>query len=73
MVFDNGIPDLAIGKLTGTGNRRLLLIEAKGTKPVPIDLTISYMDGSSERIHRSIVIWEKATKQLLLIFLLLRL
>lgn len=60
--FDNGIPDLAIGKLTGTGNRRLLLIEAKGTKPVPIDLTISYMDGSSERIHRSIVIWEKGNK-----------
>jgi len=60
--FDNGVPDLAIGKLSGTGNRRLLQIEAKGSKPLPVDLTIFYKDGSNEKIHRSIAVWEKGNK-----------
>ncbi len=56
--FDDGVPDLAIGKVSLAGKRKKITIEAKGKKPVPIDLTVNYSDGSSESFHRSVAIWE---------------
>jgi len=53
--FDNGVPDLAIAKVTG----KQITIAMKGTKPVPVDITITYADNSTEKIHRSIGVWEK--------------
>ena len=43
-----------------------VIIESKGKKPLPIDLTVTYADGSKEKIHRSIDIWEKGNKTVLL-------
>lgn len=57
--FDDGVPDLAIAKVTEKGNLKQFTIESKGTKPVPVDITIVYKDGSTEKIHRSIAVWEK--------------
>jgi hypothetical protein len=34
-------------------------VTLKGNKPVPVDLTIFYKDGTKEKIHRSIAVWEK--------------
>ena len=31
----------------------------KGSKPVPVDLTVTFTDGSTQKIHRSIDVWEK--------------
>ena len=62
--YDDGVPDLAITKVTEKGNQKQLLIESKGSKPVPVDLTITYTDGSSEKIHRSIAVWEKGNKSI---------
>ena len=31
----------------------------KGTKPVPVDITVTYSDGSTKKVHRSIAVWEK--------------
>ena len=56
--FDGGIPDLAIGKVTG----KQIIIESKGEKPVPVDLTILLADGSTEKIHRTAAVWEKGNK-----------
>ena len=56
--FDGGIPDLAIGKVTG----KQIVIESKGEKPVPVDLTILLADGSTEKIHRTAAVWEKGNK-----------
>jgi Peptidase family M1 domain len=53
--FDSGVPDLAIAKVTG----KEITIRSVGTKPVPVDLTITYTDNSTEKIHRSIAVWEK--------------
>ncbi|MGC4100496.1 M1 family metallopeptidase [Ferruginibacter sp.] len=53
--FDDGVPDLAITKVAG----RLITIQSKGTKPVPIDLTITFADGTTRKVHRSIEVWEK--------------
>lgn len=56
--FDDGIPDLAITKVSG----KKITIESKGEKPVPIDLLVTFEDGSIEKIHRSIAVWEKGNK-----------
>ena len=60
--FDKGSPDLAISKVHKRGNRYTVTIESKGTKPVPVDLTITYGDQSVQKIHRSIACWEKGNK-----------
>jgi len=53
--YDEGIPDLAITKVSG----KQITIQSKGTKPVPVDIMITYTDNSTEKIHRSIAVWEK--------------
>lgn len=64
--FDDGEPDLAIGKLTTKNKRRYISVLSKGTKPVPVDLRIEFTDGSVENIHRSVAVWEKAAREILL-------
>jgi hypothetical protein len=56
--FDDGVPDLAITKVS----KKQITITARGSKPVPIDLTVHYTDGSTEEIHRSIAVWETGSK-----------
>jgi len=56
--FDNGAPDLAIGKFTEDKDKKVILVEMIGEKPLPIELTITYLDGSSQKIHRSAAAWE---------------
>lgn len=58
--FDDGVPDLAISKLTHTANNYSALITLKGSKPLPVYLTIYYSDGSTQRIHRTIEVWQKS-------------
>jgi Peptidase family M1 domain len=57
--FDNGLPDLAIGSVSNKLKSYTVVITSKGSKPVPIDLTITYADKSISKIHRSIEVWEK--------------
>ena len=40
--------------------------EDKGTKPVPIDLTGTCAKGTEEKIHRSVGVWEKGNKTVLI-------
>ena len=35
-----------------------MVVEAKGSKPVPVDLTVTFADNSTEKIHRNIGVWE---------------
>ena len=56
--FDNGVPDLAIGKFTGAKKEKTIAVEMKGEKPLPVDLTIFFTDGSFQKVHRSAGIWE---------------
>lgn len=58
--IDGGVPDLSIKKVTKTATGFSLVIACTGSKPVPIDLTVTYADDSKEIIHRSIGVWEKA-------------
>ena len=60
--FDDGMPDLAIVKYTAGKKEHSVVVEAKGSKPVPIDLTVTFSDGSTQKIHRSIAVWEKGER-----------
>jgi hypothetical protein len=60
--FDTGYPDLMIADV----KQKQITITAKGSKPVPIDLTIYYSDGTTEQIHRSISVWEKGNKTVII-------
>jgi aminopeptidase N len=57
--FDSGIPDLAITSVKKNGNKTTIIVTNKGGKPVPVDLVVNYKDNSTEKIHRSISVWEK--------------
>lgn len=60
--YDNGIADLAIKSFAQSGTKKSLVVDMKGTKPVPIDAVFTYSDGSKETMHRSIAVWEKGAK-----------
>jgi len=60
--YDGGYPDLAISDVRHKGDAWTVLITNKGGKPVPVDLTIEYSDGTKEKIHRSVIVWERETR-----------
>ena len=60
--FDSGFPDLAISKVTNKSNQFTVVITSKGNKPVPVDLTIQYADGTKEMIRRNISVWQTGNK-----------
>jgi hypothetical protein len=56
--IDDGVPDLSLKvKKQSTGYK--INVDCKGNKPVPVDVTLTFEDGSTENIHRSIAVWEK--------------
>lgn len=56
--FDDGYPDLAIARVTKAATGYDIQVQAKGTKPVPVDLTITFADNTTQKVHRSIAVWE---------------
>lgn len=66
--FDGGVPDLAITTVLEKGKQKLVTVLLKGSKPLPVDLTVVYKDGSSQKIHRSIAVWEKGNTTVLVNF-----
>lgn len=60
--FDNGIPDLAITKVTHVASKYKATITSIGTKMVPVHLTVFYADGSKQSVGTSIACWAKGNK-----------
>lgn len=60
--YEDGYADLAISKVISSTSKKEVLVESKGNKPVPVDLVITFSDGSRQNIHRSIAVWEKGNK-----------
>ena len=59
--FDDGVPDLAIQKVIAQSGKYVITIEKKGHKPVPVDLVLTFTDGTTTKLHRSIAVWEKSS------------
>jgi|SRR5450631_4265505 len=66
--YDGGYPDLAINSAKNSGADYQMTIENIGGKPVPVDLTIYFSDGSEQKIHRDISCWEQNNKTIELHF-----
>jgi aminopeptidase N len=64
--FDSGFPDLGIGAASKKGNSYQVTVNLKGSKPLPVDLTIEYRDGSTGNIHRTVSVSEKCYSKLVL-------
>ncbi|QIX62965.1 M1 family metallopeptidase [Hymenobacter sp. BT18] len=60
--FDGGYPDLAIQNVAKTATGYDVTVEAKGTKPVPVYLTVTYQDNSAQQVHRTIEVWETGAR-----------
>ena len=63
--IDGGVPDLSIKKVVKAGTNYTVTIDCVGQKPVPVDLTIAYTDGTKSTLHRSIAVWKKANTVIL--------
>ncbi|HEV7332190.1 MAG TPA: M1 family metallopeptidase [Flavisolibacter sp.] len=62
--FDGGFADLALTSVTKKGSNHVITVASKGTKPVPVDLTITYADNSTSKVHRSIAVWERGNSSI---------
>jgi len=66
--FDNGVPDQAISKVDIANNQYAVTVANIGTKPVPIDLTVFYADGTTMHIHHSVACWKEGNTSFVLRF-----
>lgn len=67
--FDNGIPDLAISKVTHAASKYIVTVTSIGNKAVPVHLTVLYADGSKQLVGKSIAAWAKGNKTTTLSFI----
>jgi hypothetical protein len=61
--FSNGYIDLALTKADKTAQGTVVTIQNVGGFAVPVDLKVSYADGSSETLHRSPDLWRTNQQQ----------
>ncbi|HNP23288.1 MAG TPA: M1 family metallopeptidase [Panacibacter sp.] len=62
--FDQGYPDLGIASVNPA--KKQVIVTSKGSKPVPVDVTVYFNDNTTEQIHRSVAVWEKGAKTITL-------
>ncbi|MGN7989795.1 M1 family metallopeptidase [Pedobacter sp. 22226] len=61
--FEGGVTDMAIKAVDKTSGGYTVTVENKSIKPLPVDLTLTFADGSVEKSHSTIGVWEKGDKQ----------
>jgi len=60
--FGEGEVDLGLLTADKTANGYAVKIENKSGKPLPVDLTLNFADGTVEKLHHSIGVWEKGAQ-----------
>ena len=61
--FDHGYPDLAVKDVRVNSGNATVTIEKIGNVPVCIDLIVTYTDGSTENLHKSVSAWKDGSKE----------
>ena len=56
--FDGGVTDMAISAVNKTSEGYTVVVENKSAKPLPVDLTVTYTDGSQGALHQNIGVWQ---------------
>jgi len=57
--FENGYIDVAVAGVTRGGRGATVTLENRGGMAVPVDLRVTYADGSTATVHRTPAVWEK--------------
>jgi hypothetical protein len=57
--FANGYIDLAISGVKKSGGSYAVALDNVGGYPVPVDLIVTYADGSTQSVHATSAIWER--------------
>jgi hypothetical protein len=39
-----------------------VVVESVGSKPVPVDLTVTYKEGTAQKIHRTVSVWKSGNR-----------
>jgi len=60
--FDEGELDLGLLSADKSADGYTIKVENKSGKPLPVDLTLTFADGSKEQLHQSIGVWEQGDK-----------
>ena len=60
--FDRSEVDLAVKKVEKTQSGYVILIDNKGGKPLPVELTLNFDDHSVQKIHKTVGVWENNVK-----------
>ncbi len=64
--FEDGVVDMGIKSVEKNDAGYLITITSKSDKPLPIDLTFTYDDGTSSKVHFSIGVWEQNSTRIFL-------
>ena len=56
--FGEGVTDMGITGVTKTAQGYSVRVENKSMKPLPVDVTVFYTDGSQGIFHKSIAVWQ---------------
>lgn len=62
--FESGYPDLGIKDVFEQKDGYHVIIERIGSIPVPVKITITYIDDSSETIYRTAKVWQNKNRGL---------
>ncbi|HVZ56755.1 MAG TPA: M1 family metallopeptidase [Chitinophagaceae bacterium] len=61
--FSNNYIDLAVKKVSRSDKGYSVQLANIGGMPAPVDVVLTYSDGSTQRLHQSPAIWEKNLRQ----------
>jgi hypothetical protein len=61
--FDHGYPDLAVKDVKIKSGNAVVTVEKVGNVPVCIDLIVTYTDGTTENVHKSVSAWKSGNKE----------
>ncbi|MFC1226021.1 M1 family metallopeptidase [Pedobacter sp. BG31] len=60
--FEDGVTDMAIKAVDKTSAGYTVTVENKSVKPLPVDLALTFEDGTTEKNHSTIGVWEKGDR-----------
>ncbi len=62
--YEDGITDMGITAVAKASDGYVVTVQNKSIKPLPVDLTLTFTDGSTEELHRTIGVWESGVSEL---------
>ncbi|SEB15329.1 hypothetical protein SAMN05443550_112141 [Pedobacter hartonius] len=60
--FDGGVNDLGLLSADKTAEGYAVRVENKSGRPMPVDLNLYFTDGSTDKLHQTIGVWENGEK-----------